>query len=75
MEMTELFITVLYGLIGVTGALSVVVFVWGLSVYIARLGTERRTEGIDTMEWSVGLAVTVIVLIGFLRFVQNFFLF
>ncbi len=74
MEATPLFITVLYGLIGATGALSVVVFVWGISLYIARLGTERRADGIDMMEWSVGLGVTVIILIGLLRLVESHFL-
>lgn len=68
-----LFVTVMYGLIGFTGAASIVVFVWGFVTYIARIGTVRREDGIDIMEWSVGLAITAIVLIGLLRLIQHWF--
>ena len=62
-------ILILYALIGICGALSVVVLVWGFIVYISRLGTERRDKGLDVMEWSVGLLITAIVLIGIMRLI------
>lgn len=60
----------LYAMIGISGALSLAVFVWGFAVYISRLGTDRRVEGIRIMEWGVGLVMTSIFLIGILRLFQ-----
>lgn len=68
METAEL---ILHGLIGFFGAASVGVFGWGFSVYITRLGTERREEGIEIMEWGVSILVVVLLLIGVLRYVQG----
>lgn len=62
------FIILLYAMIGISGALSVVVFVWGFVTYISRLGTDRRVAGIRIMEWGVGLVMTSIFLIGVLSF-------
>ncbi len=70
MSTTESIITLVYALIGISGALSIVVFVWGFTIYISRLGTERRIEGIRIMEWGVGLAITSIALIGVLRLLE-----
>lgn len=58
---------ILYALIGICGALSSIVFIRGFITYISRLGTERRAEGIDIMEWGVGFIITAIALIGVLR--------
>ena len=63
--------TVIYGLIGITGALSLVVMVWGFVTYIVRLGTVRRDEGIKIMAWGVRFIITAIILIGFLRLLQH----
>lgn len=60
----------LYAMIGISGALSVVVFMWGFATYISRLGTDRRIAGIRIMEWGVGLVMTSIFLIGLMRFLQ-----
>ncbi len=60
----------LYAMIGISGALSLVIFVWGFAVYISRLGTDRRVAGIRIMEWGVGLVMTSIFLIGVLRFLS-----
>ena len=68
---SETLIILTFALIGISGALSFVVFVWGFVVYISRLGTERRVEGIRIMEWGVGLIITAIILIGVLRFLQS----
>lgn len=71
MTESQTLILVIYGLIGVAGALAVVVFLWGFITYIARLGLVRRKEGIDIMEWGVGFIVTAIVLIGILHLLQR----
>lgn len=68
---SETVVFLLYGLIGLFGAASVIVFLWGFILYLVRIGTERREEGIHIMEWAVGLIITVIVLIGILRYVQS----
>ncbi|HWO07125.1 MAG TPA: hypothetical protein VNM40_00920 [Candidatus Paceibacterota bacterium] len=68
--MTDQMEVLLYALIGIFGALSVIVFLWGFVVYLARLGTERRVLGIRIMEWGVALILTAIALIGVLRFFE-----
>jgi hypothetical protein len=70
MSTTDTIITLVYALIGISGALSLVVFAWGFVVYVSRLGTERRIEGIWIMEWGVGLVITAIILIGVLRLLE-----
>ena len=67
------FMTVLYGLIGISGALSIIVMVWGFLVYIFRLGTVRREEGIHIMQWGVRLVITSVILIGVMRLVGRWF--
>jgi hypothetical protein len=69
----EIFSIILYGAIGIAGALSFLFFVWGFITYISRLGTERRNEGIHVMEWGVALVITVIVLIAIQNLLQNWF--
>jgi len=71
MSESEFVILTLYGAIGFSGALSILIFLWGLIVYLSRMGTDRRQEGLDIMEWGVGLAITSVVLIGILHFAQN----
>lgn len=73
MSTAETTVLLLFALIGVSGALAVVVFVWGFVIYISRLGTERRVQGVRIMEWGVSLIVTAIVLIGVLRLVEYWF--
>ena len=70
---SALFITILYGLVGSVGALSLVVLAWGFIVYIVRLGTVRREAGIHVMEWGVGLIVTSVILIGILHLMLRWF--
>lgn len=66
-------ITILYGLIGATGALSIVVFVWGLVEYLTKIGlpSDMRNRGISIMEWGVRLVVTAVFLIVALKLVQR----
>ncbi len=64
-------ILIFYGLIGVAGALSVVIMVWGFVTYVMRLGQVRREEGIKIMEWGVGFIITAIVLIGILHLLKR----
>ena len=68
---SENVVFLLYGLIGLFGAASVVVFLWGFILYLVRIGTERREDGIHIMEWSISLIITVIILIGLLRYIQS----
>lgn len=70
MSTTETIVTLAYALVGISGALSLIVFIWGFVVYISRLGTERRVEGIWIMEWGVGLIITAILLIGVARLLE-----
>lgn len=68
----SLHIVILYGLIGAFGAVAVIVGMWGFTVYITRLGTERRVEtrdeGLEIMEWAVVIMVVVVLLAGLLRY-------
>jgi|GEM_PF-1641237 len=66
---SERLVYLMYGLIGFFGALAVLVFVWGFVMYLVRLGTVQRDDGIKIMEWGVGLVLTVLVLVGIFRFV------
>lgn len=74
MELSDIEI-MLYGLIGAFAAVSVIVFVWGFTTYITRLGTERnketREEGLHLMEWAVTIMVVVVILCGILRYVLS----
>lgn len=69
----ETFVILMHALAGVAGALSVIVFAWGFVVYLTRLGTERRLEGIHIMEWGVALMFSALVVIGVLRLGQHLF--
>ena len=71
MSISDTFVLLTYALIGVSGALSFAVFLWGFTIYIVRLGTERRVEGIRIIEWAIGLALTSIVLIGVLHLLEG----
>jgi ABC-type sulfate transport system permease component len=68
-----LIITIVYALIGATGALSVVVFVAGFSQYITKIGlpSAMRDPGVSGMEWSIRLILTAIVLIVVLRYLES----
>ncbi len=67
-----LYLIILYGLIGSFAAIAVIVAIWGFTVYITRLGTERRVEsrdeGLEIMEWAVVIMVVVVLLAGLLRY-------
>lgn len=60
-----------HGLIGAVGALAILIFGWGLALYLARMGTEHREEGIQIMQSSIGLLLTSVVLIWILRFLES----
>ena len=62
---------ILYALIGAFGAASVVVFIGGLIVYLTRLGTERREEGIHIMEWGASILLVVFLCIGILHWLTG----
>lgn len=66
--------TVVFGLraaIGFFGAIAVIVFLAGFIIYLTRLGTERREEGIVIMEKAVSVLIVVIVATGVLRWFEN----
>lgn len=71
MSTAETFTLLVYALIGISGSLSIVVFVWGAGVYLSRLGTERRVAGIRIMEWGIAFVFTSILLIALLRWLES----
>ena len=73
MTESEMLITIVYGLIGATGALSIAVFAWGFTEYITKIGlpAKQRERGIGIMEWGVRLVVTAVFLIVALKFIQG----
>lgn len=60
----------LYGTIGFFGALAVLAFGSGFVLYLVRIGTDQRVEGIDIMIWGVTILFVVIILIGILALVE-----
>jgi len=68
-------VLLLYGLIGVAGAASVILFVGGFIVYVTRIGTTsniyKRELGINLMAWAVTTIVVTILLIGILRYMLS----
>lgn len=75
MTNTETLITIVYALIGATGALSIVVFVGGFADYITKIGlpSVQRDRGVAIMEWGVRLVITAVFLILVLKLLQNWF--
>lgn len=73
MSESEMIITIVYGLIGATGALSIIVFIWGFIEYITKIGlpADQRNSGIAIMEWGVRLVITAVFLIVALKFLQD----
>jgi hypothetical protein len=66
----DMLITLVYSLVGISGAFSFLVFSWGLAAYIAAIGTERRVGGINIMLWGVEIMFGTFALIGLLYFLQ-----
>lgn len=50
----------MYSAVGFFGALAIVVFVTGFIMYITRLGTERREDGIKVMANGMSILMVVI---------------
>jgi len=73
MTESEMIVTILYGMIGATGALSIAIFVWGFIEYITKIGlpSKQRDRGIGIMEWGVRLVITAIFLIVALKYLQD----
>lgn len=71
----EALITILYGLVGVTGALAVAIFAWGFIEYITKIGlpADQRNHGVAIMEWGVRFIVTAIFVILALKFFEGWF--
>ncbi len=73
MTFVDAIVTVFYGIIGISGAAAVLVFFWGFTTYIARLGTERRKDGIKIMGQAIGLIMTSVIMIGLLHLTDRWF--
>lgn len=71
MSMLENVIALFYALVGFTGAISFVLFAWGLGLYLSRMGTERREDGLTRMREGVSVMLASIVLIWLLRFFES----
>lgn len=70
MSTLEMLIAMIYAFIGVVGAFSLLVFSYGFGIYVARLGTERRIEGIRTMQKGVSIMIATVLLVGLVRFLE-----
>lgn len=66
-------ITIIYGMIGASGALAIVVFLWGFVEYITKIGlpSVQRDKGVGIMEWGVRLIVTSVFLVLALQLVEK----
>lgn len=51
----------LYSAVGFFGAVAVIVFVTGFIIYITRLGTERREDGIKIMQKGMSVMMVVVL--------------
>ena len=69
-------VTLIYALIGLSGALSLAVFAGGFIMYLVKLGLpdKQRDPGIQVMEWGVALAITAIFLVGALKVLHDWFM-
>ena len=69
MDNNEIITAILYGLIGESGGLSAVVFVWGMVEYATKIGlpSVQRDRGVRVMEWGVGLLLTAVILAALLK--------
>lgn len=52
----------LYAAVGFFGAVAIVIFLTGFTMYVTRLGTERREHGIKIME--KGMTVLMVVVLA-----------
>lgn len=50
---------VLYASVGFFGGLAALLFIGGFVIYMVRLGTEHRSEGIDYMIWGITIMFVV----------------
>ena len=67
----DMFTFALRGAIGFFGLIAIVVFATGFAIYITRLGTERREDGIKIMEKGLSILIAVIVATGVLYWVEK----
>lgn len=58
-------------LVGLMLVASLLTFGGGFMMYIARLGTEHRVDGIRYMEWGVNILFVLIVLLAIVKFIQG----
>lgn len=66
--------TIVFGLraaVGFFGAIALIVFLTGFIIYVTRLGTERREDGIKIMGKGVSVLIVVIVACGVLRWLES----
>lgn len=72
---SETLITILYALVGATGALSIVIFIWGFIEYLTKIGLpdKMRDPGINIMEWGVRFILTSVFLIAALKLFERWF--
>ncbi len=68
--MSELFVAILYGIVGCFGAVSIGLTVGGYGMYLARMGLEDRSEGIRLMEWGLSTLFVVMCVSLAIRFLS-----
>lgn len=71
MEGSNMFVFGLRAGVGFFGLIAFIVFLTGFIVYVTRLGTERREEGIKIMEKGVAIAIVVVIAVGVLRWLES----
>ena len=59
---------------GVMVVASIVAFGGGFIQYLVRLGTEERKEGLEAMAWGATILFVLVVLLGLINTLQNYFI-
>lgn len=68
---SDVFVFALRAGIGFFAAIAIIFFIGGLIVYLTRLGTERRAEGIEIMGKATSVLIVVILATGLLRWLES----
>jgi hypothetical protein len=58
---------------GVMLVASLIAFVAGFGLYLVRLGTVYRKDGLDIMVWGIAILFVLVVLLGIAQIIQHFF--
>ena len=65
--------TFLNALIGILITLAIVVFFWGLVLYLVKMGTEDAHKGIHLMIWGIAAIFVMVSIWGIIQLLQTTF--